>query len=255
MYDLSRSMPVPAPRPRKLAPGRSWPTRLLIATGLALAPATAQAAGGAFIVDDAEIGKPGECKVESWVALASNHDMMAITQPACVVNLGIPVELGGALARTRSSDVWQSSAGPKAKINILPAETGRVGVGLAGSTGWDIATGEYLFNLLYVPLTFQLRDNFRINLNAGWHYDGPTRLSYAYGGAGFEWNFVKPLTLIGEVFGLAGPTGDPSTITSPRAQLGLRITPVSNADIDLIYGHNVTGENAHWFTLGVNLRF
>jgi hypothetical protein len=252
---LFRSLPCPATSPRKRAPGRSSPAIVLVAAGMALAPASAKAAGGAFIVDDAEVGKPGECKVESWVALASNHDMQAITQPACVVSLGIPVELGGSLARTRSDDVWQTSGGPKAKINILPVETGRVGVGLAGSAGWDFATGEYLFNLLYVPLTLQLRDDFRINLNAGWQYDGPTRLSYAIWGAAFEWNFVKPLTLIGEVFGLAGPASDPSTITSPRAQLGLRITPVDKIDVDLIYGRNINGENANWLTVGLNVRF
>jgi hypothetical protein len=234
----------------------SWKfTRLILLLPILLLPAKANAAGGAFIVDDAEIGKPGDCKVESWVALASNHDLQAITQPACVVNLGKPVELGGAVARTRSSDIWQTSAGPKAKINLLPVEDGRVGVGLAGAAGWDLATGEYLFNLLYVPFTFQLRDDFRINLNAGWQYNAPSRQSYAIWGAAFEWTFKKPVTLIGEVFGLVGPDSDPSTITSPRAQLGLRYTPQEKIDIDVIYGHNITGENAHWLTLGVNLRF
>jgi hypothetical protein len=30
---------------------------------------------------------------------------------------------------------------------------------------------------------------------------------------------------------------------------------VDNLDIDVIYGRNVFGENAHWITLGFNLRF
>jgi len=255
MPDLSRSLPFSAPSPRKFAPARRWPALSLLAIAMALAPAAAQAAGGAFVVDDAEVGKPGECKVESWAQFGSNHDMAVIAQPACVINAGIPVELGGAIARTRSADEWSTSAGPKAKVNLLPIETGRVGVGLAGMAGWDLGTGQYLGQLLYVPLTLQLRDDFRININGGWQYDAAARLSYAYWGAAFEWTFMQPLTLIGEVFGLAGPTSDPTTITTPRAQLGLRLTPVSSTDIDLIYGYNLGGENAHWVTIGLNLRF
>ena len=72
---------------------------------------------------------------------------------------------------------------------------------------------------------------------------------------GFEWNFVQPLTLIGEVFGLAGPRQEARSVTEPRAQIGLRWTPAEAFDIDLIYGRNITGENANWLTLGLNLRF
>ena len=73
---------------------------------------------------------------------------------------------------------------------------------------------------------------------------------------GFEWNFVKPVTLIGEVYGQAGrlpPVEDgetpaPNAIREPRAQIGLRFTPHDKVDIDVIWGHNITGENAHWGT-------
>src|SRR5678816_972747 len=52
---------------------------------LAVASATqVHAAGGAFAVDDSEVGKPGECKVESWVAFADNKDFIGTTSPACV---------------------------------------------------------------------------------------------------------------------------------------------------------------------------
>jgi len=224
---------------------------------------TARAAGGAYVVDDVEIGKPGDCKVESWVQAASNHDFAAVTSPACVVNLGIPVEVGAQFQRSRSGNAWTTAAGPKAKINIIPVETGRIGVGLAGAVSWNLSNGGHLGNLIYVPLTYQLNDSFRINLNGGWSYDAVARLSYAYWGAGFEWNFVKPVTLIGEVFGLYGnlpaveedEAPSPRAIREPRAQLGLRFTPQQSFDIDLIYGHNIGGENAHWMTLGLNVRF
>jgi hypothetical protein len=248
------SRPLPASSAHKPAVARYW-AALCLPMLVMLDPTSARAAGGAYVVDDAEIAKPGDCKVESWIALASNHDLQAITQPSCVVKLGIPVELTGSFARVRSEGVWQTQVGPKVKINILPVETGKVGIGIVDQAAWDGATGQYIFNMLYVPLTFQLSDNFRINLNVGWQSDGVKRVDDVYWGGGFEWNFVKPLTLIGEVFGLAGPPVDPIGVTEPRAQLGLRVTPKDNFDIDLIYGRNVGGENANWLTLGLNVRF
>jgi hypothetical protein len=50
--------------------------------------------GGAYYVDDAEIGKPGSCEIESWSSFAANGDRIAVFSPACVLNLGRPVELG-----------------------------------------------------------------------------------------------------------------------------------------------------------------
>lgn len=236
---------------------------VLFAAAWLLAPAHALAAGGAFAVDDAEVGNPGECKVESWASFAGNRDMAAVVSPACVVNLGIPAELGGSIVRARSGDVWVSGGGPKGKINLVPVENGGFGIGLAGAAGWDFSTGQYTGNIVYVPVTFQVRDGFRINVNGGWQYDAVERLSYAYWGAGFEWNLFKPITLIGEVYGLAGSlppveAGDPpapNSIREPRMQVGLRFTPQEKIDIDVIWGRNITGENAHWLTVGVNLRF
>ena len=235
----------------------------IIVVGILFQPTHVYAAGGAYAVDDVEVGKPGDCKVESWASFASNHDMAAVVSPACVVNLGIPVEMGVAFVRARSDDVWTSAGGPKAKINLIPVETGKIGLGLAGSAAWNLGTGQYTGNVIFVPLTYQLREGFSINVNGGWQYDAVERLSYAYWGAGFEWNFVKPLTLIAEVDGLYGKlpavaedeAPAPEAIREPRTQVGLRFTPQDNFDIDLIWGRNITGENAHWLTVGVNLRF
>jgi hypothetical protein len=38
-------------------------------------------------------------------------------------------------------------------------------------------------------------------------------------------------------------------------QGGIRHTRVDKVDFDLIYGRNLTCEEANWLTLGVNLRF
>jgi hypothetical protein len=235
----------------------------MLFAGLVLAPGYALAAGGAFAVDDSEIGKPGECKVESWASFAGNHDLIAATSPACVIKLGIPVEVGGQLQRSRSDSVWGTSGTLKAKANIIPADGHAFGLGISSGSSWNLITGVNTGGFINVPVTFQLREDFKININGGWMYDATTKINYATWGGGFEWNFVKPLTLIGEIYGQSGrlqdaePDAAPSnnSVREPRTQLGLRYTPKDNIDIDVIWGRNITGENSNWITLGVNLRF
>lgn len=236
---------------------------IVLAVGILLLPVRADAAGGAFVVDDVAVGNPGECKVESWASAAANHDFIAVTSAACVVKLGIPVELGGQLQRSRADGVWGTNGMLKAKANLIPLENHPFGLGISGGGSWDLVTGASTGGFINVSVTLQVNDKFRVNVNGGWLYDNAAKIHYLTWGAGIEWNFVKPLTLIGEVYGQAGarPAADagdppvPHAIVEPRTQLGLRFTPQDNIDIDLIWGHNITGENAHWGTLGLNLRF
>ena len=235
----------------------------LLATAIALAPASALAAGGAFVVDDVVVDKPGACKVESWASAATNHDFNAVTSPACVVKLGIPVELGGQLQRSRDDGVWGTSGTLKAKTNLIPVENHPFGLAISGGASWDLLTGASTGGFINVPVTLQVNDKFRVNVNGGWLYDNVAKISYATWGAGFEWSFADKWTLIGEVFGETGAlpaveSGDPpppNSIREPRTQIGLRFTPQDNLDIDVIWGHNIAGENAQWLTLGVNLHF
>jgi hypothetical protein len=221
------------------------------------AASDARAAGGAFAVDDAEVGAPLSCKVESWGSLADNpeRDRLLTVSPACVAPVyGKPVEFALTWQHMREAGDWTSTLGVKAKTNLIPVEPGRLGLGLVGGAGFDMRSGD---NTAFaaLPLTFQIVEQFKINLNAGWLYDQGDNLHWATWGAGFEWNFVKPVTLIAEVFGQAGHRVDPGSVTEPRAQVGLRFTPVDNLDIDVIYGRNITGADANWITVGVNLRF
>ncbi len=235
----------------------------ILVAGVLLQPVTAFAAGGAFAVDDVEVGKPGECKVESWTSAAANHDFTAVTAPACVVKLGLPVELGGQLQRSRADGAWSTNGTLKAKANLIPIANHPFGLGISGGSSWDLVTGANSSGFINVPITLQIHDAVRINLNGGWLYDNLAKINYLTWGAGFEWNFVKPLTLIGEIYGQAGRLpatggGDapaPNSIREPRSQIGLRVTPHEQVDIDLIWGHNITGDHSHWLTLGLNLRF
>lgn len=234
---------------------RWWLAPVMLAASALLSAQRADAAGGAYAVDDAEIGKVGECQVESWISFASNHDLIATTTPACVVNLGIPVELDVVAQRMRADSVWTTTAGIAGKANLIPIATGKFGLAVSGGANWDTATGNNTSNYLMVPVTYEQNKKLRFNFNAGWQYDAINRIHYASWGAGFEWGFADKLTLIGEVYGLAGQSIPGKNVTSPRAQLGLRFNPTEKIDLDLIYGRNIAGENANWITIGLNLRF
>src|SRR5207253_7603785 len=96
----------------------------------------AHAAGGAFAVDDAAIDDVGACKVESWISLASNTDLIATSNPACVVPLFLPVEIGVQAARVRADGEWSTGLLPKAKMTLVKPETGKFGLAIAGGVGF-----------------------------------------------------------------------------------------------------------------------
>ena len=208
-----------------------------------LAPTGAHAAGGAYVVDDAAIGKPGECQVESWASHASNNHFIGTTQPACIVRLGIPVEFTAVFAATRS-DAWTTFTGLHAKV--APVNMGGVAIAVSGGRLFDVTDGEKSFSFITVPVTLKVHDRFRINLNAGGLWGERAHFTW---GASLEWDVRQSWTLIGEVFGLTGPSED------PRLQVGLRHSPTKSVDLDLIYGNNITGEHAHWLTAGLTVRF
>lgn len=247
-------------RPISAFPALPFALTVLVAM---VTPQIAHAAGGAYMVDDAEVGKPGECKVESWISLASNHDFSAVTSPACVAKLGVPIELTGQLQRSRNAGVWDTTGMVKAKTNLIPVTAHAFGLAIEGGGTLDFLTGNGNSGFITIPATYEFDDQFRINLNGGWMYDNIAKIHYLTWGAGFEWQFKKPFTLIGEVFGQQGNLAAPNengvpasrSIREPRSQIGLRITPKDNIDFDFIWGHNVMGENAQWATFGVNLRF
>jgi hypothetical protein len=66
---------------------------------------------------------------------------------------------------------------------------------------------------------------------------------------GVSWNFVDQWSIISEMFALMGPGQ-----TNPRFQTGLRYNPIKAVDCDFIYGRNLTGKGANWFTVALTVR-
>lgn len=211
--------------------------------------ANALRAGGPYAVDDAAIGGVGECQVESWVSVASNGDFMGVTQPACVVNIGVPVEITTAFQAVRFDGEWATLTGLQGKFILLPlGPANNLAIALALGTLLDATNGEHL-TFVNVPVTIKVRDDFRLNVNGGWLHDTIDDTNYFTWGGGFEWDFQRQWTFIAEIYGQTGVLSD------PRVQAGVRFAPTKAIDLDIVYGHNITGDNAGWITAGLTVRF
>ena len=213
-----------------------------------------RAANGAYAVDAADISEVGSCKVESWLSMASNTDFSAVANPSCVVNPFQPVELSMLTNRARSDGEWSTTIQPKAKTNIVPTGIGKLGFSIYAGGSFDALTGENRSAFAVIPATFRLSETMRVNLNGGWLWDRSVDRHYLLYGIGFDWKFTDTLQWTIEAFGQAGQSDTPSVV-QPRFQTGVRYRPNEIFSVDLIYGRNITGENANWITLGTTIRF
>jgi hypothetical protein len=64
-----------------------------------------------------------------------------------------------------------------------------------------------------------------------------------------SWEFAKQWSIDSEVFAMMGPEQ-----TNPRFQTGIRYSPNKDVDWDVIYGRNLTGEQANWITIALTFR-
>jgi hypothetical protein len=214
----------------------------------------ARAANGAYAVDAADISEVGSCKVESWISTATNTDFSAVANPSCVANIFRPVELSLQTVRARSDGDWSTTIAPKAKWNIVPTGIGKLGMSFYAGGSFDAITGESLSAFAVVPVTYRLSEVMRINAIAGWLWDRTVDRHYLTYGVGFDWKFTETLQWTIEAFGQAGASDIPSVVR-PRFQTGVRYRPNEIFSVDVIYGHNISGENAEWITIGTTIRF
>ncbi|MBC7577346.1 MAG: hypothetical protein H7312_08305 [Tardiphaga sp.] len=228
-------------------------TLVLVATGLVL-PGQAKAANGAYAVDAADISDLGSCKIESWLSTATNTDFSAVANPSCVVEITRPVELSVLTNRYRADGDWGTSMAPKAKINLVPTGIGKFGVSALASGTFDALTGANTAVFAEIPATYRFSEIMRINLNAGWLWDRTVDRHYLTYGVGFDWKLTDVLQYTVEMFGQAGQS-EVSSVLRPRVQTGMRYRPNDIFSVDVIYGRNITGENANWITLGTTIRF
>lgn len=220
----------------------------LIAAGLVglATVSSAQAAGGAHIVDDAGVEIPGVCHLETWVSRHNTEGGLVNLAPACTFEPLPYIEFGAAAQRTWGAGA-DTTIGPALKLNLRPLDTG-IGFGIIGAAAWSVSTGQAETASLILPVSFQLHERVRANINVGWHYlHAEQRQNQAFVGAQIEADITRDLTLMAEAF-----TRDEGR---PGAQVGLRWNPGrGNVDVDLLSGWRTDGLTPWTITLGVTIR-
>jgi hypothetical protein len=232
----------------------AWP----LAAVMLVCSHDARAAGGAYAVDTSEISEAGSCKIETWASWADNTDRVQVANPSCVVDIFRPVELSTQIYNARADGEWNTTLTPKAKTKIIPTEIGKFGLAISASATYDMMTRENTQININVPATLRLSNVVRINVNAGWQWDRILDRHYVTYGVGVDWRTPDNVwTWTGEIFGQAGADHPdvPTTVTQPRFQTGIRWRPIDVFSIDFIYGRNIYGENANWFTVAAIRRF
>jgi hypothetical protein len=229
---------------------------LAIAVMAIIVPSHAWAAGAAYQVDTVEISEAGACKIESWLSFASNKDFVGAVSPTCSVPFVRPLELSTQFNSTRSDGEWTTAATPKVKVNLVSSAIGRPGLAISGTGTFDLITGENTAVTIVAPVTLRLSEVVRINVNTGWLWDRMADRQYFTYGVGVDWRTPDNVwTLTAEAFGQTGATAEVASVTQPRFQVGLRWRPIDRWNVDVIYGRNIQGENAHWLTLATIIRF
>lgn len=183
----------------------------------------ANAAGGAYVVDDGAINAPGECNVDAWYT-ANRHNGSTHSEtlsPACTFAAMPSVQWGAAVSRAAHSGQGETQVNPQLKAQVWSRED--LGLEMAVAAGAHFALDRRHgfegadFN---VPLTWQPLEALRLNLNAGWShaYNDGDQQHHLTWGSGVEYQVAPVLTLIAERYGQEG--GDQAWQAGPRFHLG-----------------------------------
>lgn len=212
----------------------------------------AHAAGGAYVVDDGAINAPRECNVDVWHQSArhkgSNHD--SVIASACTFSQLPWMQLGAALQRQHADDHGETQFNPQFKAQLLNREDLGLQLALAGSAHWARHRAHSFDGAdLSLPLTFNVTDNLRLNLNVGWAhaYDDGKQNHHSTWGIASEYDLTQRLTLIAERYG--GQGGEQGWQAGPRLHVGQHL------DLDLIAGQCSTKGCDRLLTTGATFRF
>jgi hypothetical protein len=224
--------------------------RRLAGAGLALGAAamasSAQAAGGAHVVDDDAVETPGTCHFEQWVSFASGRSRLANVGVGCTPMALPTLELGGFVTHSWGRGSNDTVIGLTPKL-MLRSELHGLGIGVSGSLGYGVDRHRLETASVTVPLTVPVSRWLRTNFNLGWQWSRLGRRSDLFLGGQAEIALSRQWNLMAEAFTLDRGKA--------RGQLGLRWTPgAGRMDVDLIAGRYVDGVARNAITLGLTLR-
>jgi hypothetical protein len=220
--------------------GRAFTVALVL--GAPLAPA--DAAGGAHIIDDADVEAAGHCHLESWYAFHPHGSRDFVLGPACTPAALPSVELDGFLIRSHGEGS-STAVGLAAKTNLRATETG-LGIALTPSLAFETHTGRVASAGLVMPMGLPITKAFALNADVGatWTRGEPLR---AFAGIQAMVKLAASLQVMAETFVRGG--------LHAGQQAGLRWTADrGRIDIDLLAGRYLDGTTRRTLALGMTIR-
>lgn len=205
----------------------------------------AQASGGPYVVDDADVVDAGSCALEAFHAWRGGEARVSSIAPVCRI---AEVEWTLGLTRARIDAERADGVELSAKRLLRPVETGGVGVAIAAGVGRGLSGGSLAEGFVNLPVTWEPVEALRLHLNLGTAHAREDRSWVATGGVGFDWTLTDRLNLLGEHFrdsdGLSG------------WQLGLRPALVEDrVFLDLTWARDIDDIDGDWWTVGVVVAF
>ncbi|WP_114373890.1 hypothetical protein [Elioraea thermophila] len=237
-----------------------------------------QAQAGAFAVDDATIGTPGEVSLDLVAGVSVNRarERVFAATPAYTLQ-AIPLQLSLEFAReglARGDEgpkrrFWGTALAPEAKLRLLDLDAhGRIGLAVATGFSWraslqrpgptededEVPRFRRLESISGLGITsFRLVERVTLNLNAGLERDRAEGRTQPLWGVGAAW-VALPETPLGTTTLIAEASG--TDRGRAALQAGLRQTLWDDrVDLDLVVGRNLSDERATWLVFGVAGRF
>ncbi len=210
-------------------------------------------AAGAYLVDDGGITDANQLQLESWYSHSNSGENLYVTNPAYQIlpNTEFAIQETYSDMAETGNTLW-----PQIKYlwhkseNIASSAT----FGINYSSTDQEAYGKYI----YSSTTVTANDYLDLHLYLGWQnwrhsFRNDKSIDFLNYGVGAELKLYEKLLLVPEIFQSNGTykTGP----ARPATQLGLRYNAADHLIFDLIYGHNINGNNQDWMTFGITLGF
>jgi len=203
-------------------------------------------AAGPYVVDDGDIVEPGQIQNEFWYTHSDQNGNTGIADAAYQIfpNLELTLQV----ARDEQPTGNTTSARPQLKyVWYDGAEKNGITSSIAAGTGYAFAQPQSQGAYLYIPTTFKLSETFTVNADIGWQYTLPQDSHAMTWGIGGEYTVLKPLVINASIFG--------RTDNHQGYQFGPHFDVSENLRIDLVYGHNATGNSENSGTIAAILNY
>lgn len=210
-------------------------------------------AAGAYLVDDGGVADANKVQVESWYSRSNSGEDIFVTNPAYQIlpNAEFAVQESYSDTASTGNSLWP-------QIKYLWHKSEDISSSATFGVNYSSTNQETYGKYFYSSTTLKTTDYLDLHLYLGWQnwrhtFRNDKSIDFLNYGIGGEFKLSENLLFVPEIFQSNGTykTGP----NRPATQFGLRYISNEHLILDIIYGHNINGNNMNWVTFGVTLNF